>query len=195
MDSVIKNANLIHVEQYEPTGYYQDKEAIKSRTYNYYAFIETRRTGVRAEPVTLDLPLAVQTGKIIDGDGNEITEFKSVQPVTYEEPFYDGFCYRRLTVDKWLDNRAQRKENIALRREDLEMQEEEAELAKLEKQANLRSGNFDTEHIKLLIAEAKKVSDRGSIIDKAEKLLDEDEDLDVRQREMILAFIKKQSYR
>lgn len=75
------------------------------------------------------------------------------------------------------------------------MQEEEAELAKLEKLVGLRSGNFDTDHIKLLIAEAKQVTNRGSIIEKAEKLLDEDEELDVRQREMILAFIKKQSYR
>lgn len=195
VDSVMKKANLIHVEQYEATGYYQDKEAIKGHTYNYYAFIETRRTGVRAEPITLDLPVEVRTGKVIDGDGNEITAFNTVQPATYEEPFFDGFCYRRVTVGKWLDSREQRKEDLALRREDLEMQEEETELAKLEKQANLRSGNFDTEHIKLLIAEAKKVSDRGSILDKAEKLLDEDAELDVRQREMILAFIKKQSYR
>jgi len=193
--AVMAKANLIHVEQHDAKGFYCDKEASKGRTYNYYAFVETRRTGVRAEAITLDLPAEVRTGKVIDGNGKEITAFNTVQPVTYEEPFFDGFCYRRITVSKWLDGRERRKENLAIRREDLEMQEEEAELAKLEKQIGLRSGNFDTEHIMLLIAEAKAVTNRGSIIDKAEKLLDEDSDLDVRQRELILAFIKKQSYR
>lgn len=193
--TLLKRANLVHVEQHVAKGSYTDNEATKGHTYNYYAFIETRRTGVRAESITLDLPVEVRTGKVIDGDGNEITAFNTVQPKTYEEPFYDGFCYRRITVAKWLDSREQRKENLAVRREDLEMQEEEAELAKLEKQVGLRSGDFGTDHIKLLISEAKKISGRGSVIERAMKLLDEEDGLDERQREIILAFIKKQSYR
>ena len=195
ISTVMAKANLIHVELHHAKGFYQDREAIKGRTYNYYAFIETRRTGVRAEPITLDLPVEVSAGKVIDDKGNEITAFNTVQPVTYEEPFYDGFCYRRVTVSKWLDGRERRKEDLAMRREDLHMKEEEEELAKLEKQVGLRSGKFDTDHIKLLIAEAKEIANRGSVLDKAEKLLDEEEDLDERQREIILAFIKKQSYR
>lgn len=195
VSAVMQNANLIHVEQHEPSGKYRDGEAAKGRTYNFYAFVETRRTGVRAEPITRDLPPEIRSGKIIDSHGNEVTAFNTVQPVTYEEPFYDGFCYRRITVGKWLDGREQRKESLAFRRGDLEMMEEEAELGKLEKEISLRSGNFDTHHIQLLIAEAKAVSNRGSVLDKAEKLLDAEEDLDDRQREIILAFIKKQSYR
>ena len=188
-------ANLIHVEQHEAEGFYDDREAITNHTYNYYAFIETRRTGVKAQAVTLDLPAEVRTGKVIDQNGDEITAFNTVQPVTYEEPFFDGFCYRRLTVVKWLGERERRKENLERRREDLEFQEEEAELAKLEKQTRLRSGNFDTEHIEALIAEAKKIAGRGSVTEKAEKLLNEDDSLDERQREIILAFIRKNSYR
>jgi len=194
--SVMTKANLIHVEQHEAKGSYLDKEAITKHTYNYYAFIETRRTGVKAQAVTLDLPAEVKTGKVIDENGDEVTAFNTVQPVTYEEPFFDGFCYRRLTVVKWLDERERRKENLATRREDLEFQEEEAELEKkLKKQTRLRSGNFDTEHIENLIAEAKKIAGRGSVTEKAEKLLDDDDSLDERQREIILAFIRKNSYR
>ncbi len=75
------------------------------------------------------------------------------------------------------------------------MLEEETELAKLEKQIGLRSGNFDTDHIKLLIAEAKIIANRSAVIDEAKKPLSEEDGLDDRQREIILAFIKKQSYR
>jgi len=193
--SVMAKANLIHVEQHDAEGFYDDREAIANHTYNYYAFIETRRTGVKAQAVTLDLPAEVRTGKVIDQNGDEITAFNTVQPVTYEEPFFDGFCYRRLTVVKWLGERERRKESLDKRREDLEFKEEEAELAKLEKQTRLRSGNFNTEHIEALIAEAKKIAGRGSVTEKAEKLLDDDDSLDDRQREIILAFIRKNSYR
>ena len=195
VNMVMKRAHLIHVESHQAEGYYQDKEARANHTYNYYAFIETRRTGVRAEPVVLDLPTEVKTGKAIDAHGNEITAFNTVQPVTYEEPYFDGFCYRRITAPKYLDGRQKRQENLALRRADLEFNEEEMELTKLEKQVGLRSGKFDSDHIKLLIAEAKEITNRGSVIEKAEKLLNEEEGLDERQREIILAFIKKQSYR
>lgn len=192
---VMTKANLIHVEQHEAIGFYIDQEAIAKHTYNYYAFIETRRTGVKAQAVTLDLPAEVKTGKVIDENGDEITAFNTVQPTTYGEPFFDGFCYRRVTVVKWLDEKERRRENLQTRREDLEFQEEEAELTKLEKQIKLRSGNFDTEHIKTLIAEAKQIAGRGSVMEKAEKLLNEEEELDERQREVILAFIRKNSYR
>ena len=94
-----------------------------------------------------------------------------------------------------MGERERRKENLAIRREDLELQEEEAELAKLEKQVRLRSGDFDTEHIKTLIAEAKKIAGRGSMMEKAEKLLSQEQDIDEREREIILAFIRKNSYR
>ena len=192
---VIKSAQLIHVVQRKSKGEYSDREAVVNCTYNYYAFIETRRTGIKAETVTLDLPDEVKTGKVIDTTGKEITKFDTVKPTTYEEPFYDGFCYRRMTVSKWLDTRARRKEELTNRREDLEIQEEELELEKIEKQFGLRSGKFDVDHIKLLIAEAKVMANRGSILEKAERILDEDMTLDTRQREIIMEYIKKQSYR
>lgn len=194
INAVMDKAQLIHVEQHKAQGHYYDKETKANHTYNYYAFIETRRTGIKAEPVTLDLPDEVKAGRVIDASGNEITSFQTVQPTSFEEPLYDGFCYRRLTVSKWLDGRAQRKEELAVRREELQIKEEEFELEALEKQIGLRSGNFDTDHIKLLIAEATEIASRGSVIDKATKMLDEDNSLDDRQREIILAFIKKQSY-
>lgn len=193
--SVMKNAQLIHVVQHDAEGFYSDREASPEHTYNYYAFIETRRTGIKAEAVTLGLPDDVRAGKIIDDSGKEITAFDTFKPTTYEEPFYDGFCYRRVTVRKWKDNRAKRKEELSNRREDLELHEEELELEKLEKQIGLRSGRFDTDHIRLLIAEAKELANRGSIMEKAESILAEDETLDNRQREIILEYIKKQSYR
>lgn len=193
--TVIKNAQLIHVVQSEPEGSYSDREVRPGNTYNYYAFIETRRTGVRAEAVILDLPAEVKSGRVIDENGNEITAFNTVQPQTYEEPFYDGFCYRRLTVEAHIDERGKRKRNLDLRREDLEMDEEEMELQTLERQVRLRSGNLGPDHIKLLIAEAKRIADRGSAIEEAEKMLDAEEGIDERQREIIMAYIRKNSYR
>lgn len=190
-----KKAQLIHVEPRDARGFYRDNEAIKGHTYNYYAFIETRRTGVRAKSITLDLPVEVRTGKIIDADGNEITAFNTVQPVTYEEPFYDGFCYRRLTANKWLDERGRRRAKLTNRREDLELSEDELELEKLEQQVARRTGNFDREHLKLLIKEGREIANRKSFLEETEKLLDEEEGLDDREREIILAFIKRESYR
>ena len=194
IDAVMKKSNLVHVEQYAAEGSYHDREAKQKRTYNYYAFIETRRTGVRAEQITLDLPVEVRTGKIIDEHGNDITEFKTVQPQHYEEPFYHGFRYRRLTVDPYLNKQAKRRESIDLRREDIELAEEEKELEKMEREIGLRGGTFDAEHIQNLIAEAKRMTDRVGAIEKAEGMLDEMDDVDERQRDIILQMIRKNMY-
>ena len=193
--SVMKQAELIHVVQHEAEGFYRDREAKPNNTYNYYGFIQTLRTGVRAKNVTLDLPAEVKAGKVIDENGEEITAFQTVQPQTYDEPFYDGFCYRRITVEKYLDDRALRRENLTLKREDIEMDEEEIELEKLEREVKLRSGKMDTGHIKILIEEAKRIANRGSAIEKAEKMLDEEEGLGVKEREIIMAYLRKNSYR
>ena len=195
IETVMNKATLVHVEQYEAEGSYQDREAKPKHTYNYYAYIETRRTGVRAEPVTLDLPVEVRTGKIIDEHGNDITEFRTVQPQHYEEPFYHGFRYRRLTVAPYLDDRAKRREDLAHRREDLELAEEEKELERMEREIGLRGGNFDVEHIQSLIAEAKRMTDRVGAIEKAEAMLDGMDDVDERQKEIIMQMIRKNMYR
>ncbi len=195
VNAVMKKASLVHVEPYEAEGFYQDREARANKTYNYYAFIETRRTGVRAEPITLDLPIEVRTGKIIDEHGNDITEFKTVQPQAYEEPFYHGFRYRRITIEKYLDGRAQKRANLDDRREDIELVEEEKELERLEREVGLRSGTFDTKHIQSLIMEAKRMTDKVGAIEKAEAMLDGMDDIDERQREIILQMIRKNMYR
>ena len=188
-------AHSIHVEPYEATGTYHDKEAKPGKTYNYYAFIETRRTGVKAEPVRLDLPAEMKSGRVIDEHGNEITGFNTYHPQTYEEPFYDGFCYRRITVEKYLDDRARRKRSLDERRQDLEMSESEQELERLERELGLRSGNFDEAHIRKLIEEAKRLTEHGTAISKAETMLDGMEDVNERQKEIILSYIRKNAYR
>ena len=192
---VDKKANLVHVEPNQREGSYQDKEARAGKTYNYYAFIETRRTGIRAEPITLDLPAEVRTGKVIDEYGLEITEFKTVRPHEYEEPFYHGFVYRRITVEKYLDGRAKKKESLDNRRADIELVEEEKELERLEREVGLRGGTFDAKHIQQLIEEAKRMTDRVGAIEKAETMLDGMGDIDERQREIILQLIRKNMHR
>lgn len=192
---VIAQATLIHVEQFDPEGFYNDKEAKAGHTYNYYAFIETRRTGVRAQPITLELPAEVRSGTVIDENGVEITEFRTVQPEPYEEPFYHGFRYRRLTVDKYLDELAQSQVSLDLRRKKLELAEEDMELQKLEREIGLRSGNLNSDHLRKLIEEAKRITGRGAAIGKAEEMLNEMDDVDEHQREIILAYIRKNIYR
>jgi len=186
---------LIHVEPYDAKGRYHDKEAKANKTYNYYAFIETRRTGVRAEPVKLDLPVEMQSDIVIDEYGNEITAFNTYHPQTYEEPFYDGFCYRRITVEKYLDGQAQRKRKLDRKREALELAEEEQELERLERELGLRSGNFDESHIRKLIEEAKRLTERGTAISKAETMLDGMNDVDEREKDIILSYIRRNAYR
>lgn len=192
---VSEKATLIHVEAYEPKGDYLDKEAMAGNTYNYYAYIETRRTGVRPRPITRDLPSEVSTGLVIDENGAEITTFETHEPEVYEEPFYSGFRYRRMVIEPYIDERAKRRRSLSERREEIELAEEEQELERLERDVGLRSGTLDANQLEHIIEEAKRLTDRDSTTRQAEAMLAGRDDIDDRQRELILAYIRKATYR
>jgi hypothetical protein len=124
-------------------------------TSNYYVFIEARREGYRAKPVTQDIPSQFGDGEVIDQQGNRVTRFDTVEPESYEESLYFGLKSRRITVSLNEDEFASQRRELGRRKSKIEISKLDAKLAKMEKDLDQDGRELSEDDIEDMLTEAK----------------------------------------
>lgn len=185
IDQVIAHGGLIHVERKRAEGSYADREAEIGKTYNYYAFVEARRTAYRPKAVQRDLPPEMATGPVIDQQGKEISHFSTFEPEEYEDIVYFDFDYQRLTVTQPLSDLDKKRASLDERKSSIDLRKYEADLDALEEDLLLETGDLDTESLERIVANARK---QTAYQKRANEVLDEienDSSLSVEEKEII----------
>lgn len=185
IEMVKKSANLIHVERSRADGEYIDREAANGKTYNFYAFIEARRTGYRPKEVKRDLPPEVSVGRVIDESGKEIKHFETVEPEEFDEELYFGFEYKRLTVTAPLSELQIRRQSLDERKALVDLKQYENELKEMEEELAFESGVIDEEGLETIVAAAKKQTLYKRRADELLNKIDNDPELDEEEKEII----------
>lgn len=184
-ESIKTNAMLIHVVQDEATGEYRDKEAASGRTYNYYAFIEAKRDGIRPKSVNRDLPPELAGMKVIDEKGMAVTQFEDIVPEEFQETIYSGLRYRRMTIEAFKTERDQKRASLDERKADLELKRYENELKTLEDEMTFESGEFDTDDLEAVLKQARRQTDNKRKVEEFMERVRKDSSLDEEEKEII----------
>lgn len=186
IEAIKEKTDLVFVEPDVSSGTFQDKDAAAGQTYNYYVFIEARREGFRAKPVTQDIPSQFGDGKVIDQQGNTITRFDTVEPEAYEESLYFGLKSRRITVSGVEDEFAAQRRELNRRKTKIEIGKLDAKLAKMETEMDQDGRELTEDDLEDLLAEAKIKKKKRERRDALIARIENDPDLNAEEKDELI---------